>query len=194
MDSLLYETHASMCVLKRGQVLARAGEVGSVWQVHAGVLVLREPSLGGGQAVQLALPGDLVGAEALCGECYAFDVTTLLPSSLFRVRCHDEVSTHLALQRAYQQQRQRQGDMLQMRSGTVRERLQYLLRLLTDDGHAPVGLARHELPTLRVMAGIVGSTIETVCRELNTLTQRESAKVFHMPAFGDSAQRLRAVA
>jgi hypothetical protein len=62
---------------------ATAGAMGGVWRVLSGAVVLtgqggqRDPRLAG-----LALPGDLLGAEALYLGSYAFTACSLMPCEL----------------------------------------------------------------------------------------------------------------
>ncbi len=54
--------------VRRGHALLTAGAVGPVWRVTQGVFKLEGAGLEGQTPVQLALPGDLIGVEALCAE------------------------------------------------------------------------------------------------------------------------------
>lgn len=169
METILYETRAQHRALKRGDVLVRAGEIGAAWEVQAGALVV-EGGVGDGYGpVHLALPGDIVGAESLFGDCHTFTSTAIMATQLQRVQVIDGVSAELTLQRAFRQQQRRQVEMMFMRSGPVRPRLSYLLQLLAESNGVPEGLLRKDLPVLRVMAAIIGAALETVCRELNAL-------------------------
>jgi len=58
-------------LIKRGQVLVNAGEYGPVWRITEGMFRLERVSHDGLSLVQLGLPGDLLGVEALCAEPYA---------------------------------------------------------------------------------------------------------------------------
>lgn len=169
METILYETRAQHRTLKRGDVLVRAGEIGAAWEVQSGALVL-EGGVGEGYGpVLVALPGDIVGAESLFGDCHTFTSTAIMSTHLQRVQVIDGVSAELTLQRAFRQQQRRQVEMMFMRSGPVRPRLTYLLQLLAESNGVPEGLQRKDLPVLRVMAAIIGAALETVCRELIAL-------------------------
>lgn len=169
METILYETRAQHRAFKRGEVLVRAGQIGAAWEVLAGAVVL-EGGVGDGYGpVQLALPGDIIGAESLFGDCHSYTSTAIMATQLQRVQIIDGVSAELTLQRAYRQQQRRHVEMMYMRSGAVRPRLSYLLQLLAESNGVSEGLPRKDLPVLRVMAGVIGAALETVCRELNVL-------------------------
>ena len=63
--------------IKRGQVLVSAGEHGSVWRITEGVFRFERVGHDGLSLVQLGLPGDLLGVEALCAEPYAYTITAI---------------------------------------------------------------------------------------------------------------------
>jgi hypothetical protein len=169
LDSVLYETHAHLRLLRPGERLSNAGDVGSVWEIRVGALVLEQPGPVASSVVQLLLPGDLVGAETLCGECYVYGVSALLPTTIGRVVCADDLAIELAVQRAFLQQQVRQVDMLRLRSGSVHERLSYLLKLLSEHRAKPGQWERKNLPPLTVLASLVAAKVDTVCREMPAL-------------------------
>ena len=169
METILYETRAQYRALKRGDLLVRAGEIASAWEVKAGALVLQGGTVEGYGPVQVVLPGDIVGAESLFGDCHTFTSMAVMATQLERVQIFDGVSAELTVQQAFRQQQRRQVEMAFLRSGAVRLRLTYLLQLLAQSNGLPDGLLRRELPALRVMASIIGAAPETVCRELNAL-------------------------
>ena len=63
--------------IKRGQVLANAGEYGPVWRITEGLFRIEREGMDGLSLVQLGLPGDLLGVEALCAEPYAYAITAI---------------------------------------------------------------------------------------------------------------------
>lgn len=191
-NSVLYETHAHLRLLRPGQRLASAGDVGSVWEIRVGALVLEQAGPDeASSVVQLLLPGDLVGAETLCGECYVYDVSALLPTTIGNVVCADDLAIELTVQRAFLQQQVRQVDMLRLRSGSVHERLSYLLKLLSEQRAKPGQWDSKNLPPLAVLASLVAATADTVCREmpalLGTAHKLAAQKVLELPV--DAAQR-----
>lgn len=154
-----------LCV-ERGQTLLRAGATGPVWRVTQGAFCLEREARDGPGVVQLALPGDFVGVEALCQETYTCNVTALTGSMALVMGNVHLAQTRLLAAVVRQQQRQTL-DMTLLRSGPVVGRLRHLLSLLVPSADSP--LERTALPALKDMAQIVASTPETVCRELNRL-------------------------
>ncbi len=74
--------------VRRGHTLLTAGAVGPVWRVTQGVFKLERAGLEGQTLVQLAMPGDLIGVEALCAEPYAFSVVALVAAQAQPPSCH----------------------------------------------------------------------------------------------------------
>lgn len=159
--------------VRSGHILGLAGESAPVWRVKTGAFRLQRPSLDGHIDVQLALPGDLIGLEAMVQQVYTFTAVALLDARVELVRLGDSAALHAALRDAYVQQQRQMLDAVHLRSGPIAQRLKHLLVLLsrTPGGDVRV-LQRDDLPTLRDMAQIVDSALETVCRELNALMPR----------------------
>ena len=161
--------------LESGQLLIEAGQDGPVWRVRSGVLRLERPGQDGTMLVQLALPGDLVGVEALCAQPHAFTVSALCKAEIEQLEPTGELSYYATLAQAFLQQQRQTLDMMRLRSGSIAQRLAYLLTVLGKDQEGRVRIVeRDELPTLREMAQIVDSAFETVCRELNALLPRKA--------------------
>lgn len=151
--------------LPKGHALYQAGQTGHVWQIQRGLMWL---SADQGQALTwLALPGDMLGVETLCGEAYACTAVALKGTTLARLSVDTQWGQFSVVAQGYLQQQQRLRDMARLRSGTVGARMSHLLRMLAleFDGGERV-LQRHELPTLREMAQLIDAKPETVCREL----------------------------
>jgi Cyclic nucleotide-binding domain len=154
-------------IVKRGEVLVSAGHAGSVWRVTEGVFKLEKVEPQGLTLSQLALPGDLIGAESLCGEACAFTVTALSMGKLASQDIQGELSKFATLAKAYLQQQRRAIDTMKLREGPVKDRIGHFLTLFArnaDGTHRD--LDRSDLPALRELATILDSTCETVCREL----------------------------
>jgi CRP-like cAMP-binding protein len=166
----------SVVHVRSGHILGLAGESAPVWRVKTGVFRLQRPCLGGQVDVQLALPGDVIGLEAMVQQVHAFTAVALLDASVEYVHLSDSASLHAVLLEAYAQQQRQMLDLVHLRSGPIAQRLKHLLTLLarTPEGTFKT-LQRDDLPTLRDMAQIVDSALETVCRELNALLPRERA-------------------
>lgn len=161
--------------LESGRILVESGQRATVWRVLSGVLRLERPSPDGQMLIQLALPGDLVGVEALCAQPHAYSATALTDCRVEAVEITGELSHYATMAKGFLQQQRQALDMIRLRSGPIQQRLAYLLTVLGKDidGRARPVL-REELPTLREMAQIVDSALETVCRELNSLLPRKA--------------------
>lgn len=163
--------------VRRGQTLLIAGTLGPVWRVNQGVFKLERPSLEGQTLVQLAMPGDLIGVEALCAAPYAFSVTALVSGKAQPQQIGHEAARHTTMAQGFLQQQRQTCDMHQLRTGPISRRLAFLLTVLGKqaDGRV-IELQRKQLPTLKEMARVVDSTFETVCRELNALVPERHEK------------------
>jgi CRP-like cAMP-binding protein len=142
-----------------------AGESGPVWRVVEGIVRIDRVSGQSHQPVQLALPGDLIGTEALCGQAYQFSAVAFTPCKLEAVRPEPKAIAAGLLQQALLQQMTRSLDMAHLRSGTVVQRLGHLLSLMPREVNAP----QPSLPALREVALLVDAKTETVCRVLGQL-------------------------
>ncbi len=185
----------SLRSLPSGHTLIEAGQRGPVWRVITGVLRLERSGQDGQMLVQLALPGDLIGVEALCAQPHAYSVSALINAEVEPVMINGELGHYALLTKGLLQQQRQTLDMMRLRSGPIQQRLAYLLTVLgkgSDDRLRPV--QRDELPTLRQMAQIVDSALETVCRELNVLLPRQLAArkpIKAAPAAAPAKQRSR---
>lgn len=178
------------------------GDTGTVWRVRQGVVRLNRPAGAGRLPVQLALPGDLIGIEALCDQPYqfcaeAFTDCELEPVPLGTAAEGDPLRQAL-LREVLLQQQSRSQDMATLRTGSVLERLVHLLRLLGLPWQGAQAVAggqadaiRQALPTLREVAELVDAKTETVCRALAQLLPPRSRKggPARRPAEADRATR-----
>jgi hypothetical protein len=165
------------------QSIFLAGESGPVWRVVEGVVRLDRDSGPIRQPVQLALPGDLIGAETLCGQPYQLSASAFTCCRLEPVRPDPEAASGSLLQQALLQQLDRSQDMAQLRTGSVLQRLTHLLRLMGLEWrpeqcalNGGVDAIREALPTLREVAQVVDAKTETVCRALAQLLPPRSRK------------------
>ena len=165
------------------QSIYLAGESGPVWRVVEGVVRLDRDSGPIRQPVQVALPGDLIGTEALCGQPYRLSASAFTRCRLEPLRPGSDDAPEPLLQQAVLQQLGRSQDMAQLRTGSVLQRLSHLLGLLGLDrvvheaGRVDQADAvRRALPTLREVALLVDAKTETVCRALAQLLPPRSRK------------------
>ena len=143
---------------KRGESIHASGDHGQAWRVVSGAVRLDAWGPDGPMFASLALPGDVVGAEALVGGHYAFGARALTPSVLtpWKVPRTSLLGLFASMQR-------RAADVLALRGGRAADRVAGLLRLLEGSGASATG--NHiEMPRLRDVADITDLTIETVSR------------------------------
>ena len=156
--------------VSRGQSLLAAGGVGPVWRVTQGVFKLERHGQDGQILVQLAQAGDLIGMESLCAEPYAFTAVALVAAQAKPLAAGQDLDRYTTMTQGFLQQQRQTCDMHRLRTGSIVQRLAYLLTVLGKQADGRVlPVLRKELPTLKEMARVVDSTFETVCRELNTL-------------------------
>ncbi len=130
------------------QSIFLAGESGPVWRVVEGIVRIDRQNGTLRQPVQLALPGDLIGTEALCAQAYQFSAVAFTPCKLEAVRPEPKATAAGLLQQALLQQMTRSLDMAQLRSGSVVQRLGHLLSLMprAENAHQPSLPALREVP------------------------------------------------
>ena len=170
--------------VRAGQAsLFRAGECGPLWRVVEGTARLDRENGATRLPVFLALPGDLLGIEALCDQPYQFTASAFTDCRLEPVPVTSEVERQALLRQALFQQQMRGHDMATLRTGSVLSRLACLLRLMglpwqgahaVDERHADV--LRAALPALREVAQMIDAKSETVCRALAQLLPPRSRK------------------
>ena len=170
--------------LRAGQEsLFKAGEMGPLWRVVAGTARLDRENGSSRLPVQLALPGDLIGIEALCDQPYQFTASAFTDCRLEPVVVPGELERQALLRQALFQQQLRSHDMATLRTGSVLSRLASLLRLMglpwqgahgVDEARADA--LRAALPALRELAQMVDAKAETVCRTLAQLLPPRSRK------------------
>lgn len=170
-------------VLAMGECLFEAGHAGPVWQVTRGMLRLERIGEEGASFVQLALPGDLVGVEALCAEPYAFSVAAVVDSEAVALVLDSDAARHQTLAHAFLQQQRRTAEAVRLRSGSVASRVEHFLGTLAQASGALTQRVRDaELPYLRDIAQIVDSAPESVCRAMSGLVAPRRPRRHRSPA------------
>lgn len=104
-----------------------------MWRVVQGIVRLDRHTGPVCQPVQLAVPGDLIGIEALCGQPYQLSVSAFSPCCLEAVRTGSDSVSPSLLQQALLQHLNRSQDMAQLRTASVLQRLIHLLSLVGQD-------------------------------------------------------------
>ncbi|MDD0841048.1 hypothetical protein PSQ40_20895 [Curvibacter sp. HBC61] len=156
--------------LTMGERLLDAGQAGPVWRVTRGVFRLERLSDEGWSFVQLALPGDLIGVEALCTQAYAFGATAVVDSEAVPLTLESDALRHQVLADAFLQQQRRSAEAVRLRSGTVASRVDHFLATLAHATGVITQRVRDcDLPYLRDIALIVDSAPESVCRAMGSL-------------------------
>lgn len=170
-------------IVPRGRSLITAGGVGPVWRVTQGVFKLERQGQDGEILVQLARAGDLMGVESLCAEFYAFTAVALVTAQVQVHAVSHDLDRYTTMKQGFMQQQRQTCDMHRLRTGTIVQRLAYLLTVLGKQADGRVlPVQRKELPTLKEMARVVDSTFETVCRELNTLLPERKQPRLRVPS------------
>lgn len=170
------------------QAVFDAGDTGALWRVLRGVVRLDRQGGDHPLPVWLALPGDLIGIEALCELPYQFAATALTTCQMQTVALPSPHLRGALLQEALLQQQRRGQDMATLRTGQVGERVARLLNLLDlpwrdlDRSDLPrADAVRAALPTLRDIALVVDAKTETVCRALGHLLPPRSNRAAAAP-------------
>ena len=170
---MLNPSPASVRVRAGQEGLFKAGDVGPLWRVVEGTARLDRETGSSRLPVQLALPGDLIGIEALCDQPYQFTASAFTDCRLEPVPVATEAERQALLRQALFQQQLRCHDMATLRTGSVLSRLASLLRLMGlpwQGAHAVdetcADALRAALPALRELALMVDAKSETVCLSL----------------------------
>jgi hypothetical protein len=158
-----------------------SGQSARLWRVVSGVLRLVQRERDAQHLMSLALPGDLLGIEALCNMPHQLSAEALTDVVLAPVEPQNETERQQLMVLALLQQQQRSHDMAQLRTGPVLPRVATLLKVM---GHAPALVGqladpdalRSSLPPLRELALVVDAKAETVCRALAQLLPPRTRK------------------
>ena len=144
---------------KRGECVYATGDQGQAWRVVSGAVRLDTVGPQGPMFASLALPGDVIGAEALVGGHYAFQARALTPCALAPWK--EPKTSLLGLFTATQR---RAAEVVALRGGRAADRVARLVRLLMGDGEPAQAGSQVVMPRLRDVADITDLTIETVSR------------------------------
>jgi CRP-like cAMP-binding protein len=155
------------CDLPAGSELT-AADAQRLWSLKRGVLAVYDTNEGshGSRPCYLARPGDLIGAECLAGEPSPGRVTVLAAASLVAIPRGTLAQRQGLLAQAYGQARRQAREFVQLRSGSLTDRVRHLLLTLGSAHGEEVDL---ELPPLRQLAGLLDATPEAICRVMGGL-------------------------
>ena len=164
----------------RGSMVFIAGESGPLWRITEGVVALQTSDGIDGQLVQVAIAGDLLGIESLCGQHYGLSARALTACKLERVEPDGDSDRLRLMRQALLQQHDRGIDMVGLRTGSVSDRLELMLQLLGHDwrelqsvSKPTIETIRCKLPSLSDLARAIDAQKETVCRALGRLLPRQ---------------------
>jgi hypothetical protein len=137
----------------------------------SGAVRLDTISAQGPAFANLALPGDVIGAEALVSGHYAFQARALTPCALAPWK--EPKTSLLSLFTATQR---RAAEVVALRGGRAADRVARLARLLVGDDESTPAERPLVMPRLRDVADITDLTIETVSRVAATPTRNGASR------------------
>ena len=157
-----------------GRVIYSAGDAGLAWRIAQGSVRLDRPAGDSEERfANLAVQGDIIGAETLIFGHYTFTATALSPCVLAPWPEGDASSAGESLLHALGTSQKRMAEVIALRCGQAANRVRGLIHLLAlghGQGHGVCHLpASLTLPSLRDMADITALTAETVSRILSSL-------------------------
>lgn len=141
-----------------------------LWRVRQGLVGLAAPQCDGeaGAAEALARPGDLLGVPNLLGPQQTIAVRGVTDAVLEVVLPQHHSAAEL-LGAAYAQACRQHRELMRLQKGAVADRVRDLLVMLTEQGCGHLDASAMTLPTLGVLAWVIDSTEESVCRVLARL-------------------------
>jgi len=145
-----------------------AGQAGIPWRVINGAVRLDRIGAEGYSFAGLALPGDVIGAEALLSGSYAYEAHALDSCYLQPWLPDAAKPSGEALLRTLAAIERRAADALALRCGEAFDRVRRLFQLLAGEANKNRAV-RIAIPRLRDMAEMTGLTVETVSRIISQL-------------------------
>jgi hypothetical protein len=140
-----------------------------LWLLRQGVLALGH-TVDKPRPHYLALPGDWIGVETLIGEPAPAMSWVLADAVIVPAACSGPSERSALLAAAYAQARRQALEFLQLRSGSLADRVRHLLLLLGVSQGEDMDV---ELPSLRQLAGLLDATPEAICRVLSGLRRMD---------------------
>jgi len=156
-----------------GKSIFAAGAAGTAWRVVSGSVRLNrtEPD-GTAMFANLAVAGDVIGAETLLFGTYTFAAVALSPCLLTPWPGGEASPARESLLLTLAQAERRAADVIALRCGQAADRIKRLVRLLAENATAAGSGApawQVALPGLKDMAEITALTVETVSRSISGL-------------------------
>lgn len=163
---MLDATPSDSLALTKGQSLEMSAGDG-VWRVTSGMLLIGDPARPDQPPWRLALPGDWLNLESVCGLPTDFQVSTLMSGALQAVPAAQGEAASRLLHRMVRQQQQWARNLLALRTGPVERRIEHVLALAGQArGRLSWDASAQELPLLRDIAALVDAAPATACRAL----------------------------
>lgn len=144
---------------KRGESVYASGERGQAWRVLSGAVRLDTADPAGPTFANLALAGDVIGAEALVDGRYAFRAQALTACVLTPWK-----ESRTALLGLFAAAQRRAAEVVALRGGRAADRVARLVRLLGQGSEPVLAGSQIVMPRLRDVADITDLTVETVSR------------------------------
>jgi CRP-like cAMP-binding protein len=156
---------------KAGDLIYKAGQTGPAYKVLTGTVRLDHAHAGHKSVfANLAIAGDLMGAEVLLRKPYAFDAYALTDCEI-SVWQESTILLADALAEQLMKSSYRQSDVVSLRCGMAMERILKFVQLLSHKS-AIEKTENLALPPLKETADITDLTIETVCRCIASLRKQ----------------------
>lgn len=172
------ELVSGLRILRSGALLDETDAL-PLWRVRRGLMALGARDGREGERTHfLAVPGDLIGVEALVGEPAALRACAVTAVEIEALACVDLRLQPDLLRQAYAQARRQGREILRLRTGLVADRVRQMLLLLGE--HADADDAEVELPSLRRLADLLDASPEAICRVLGRMRQLD-VLVTHRP-------------
>ena len=167
-----YPSVSAVRVCAQGEIVHDIGASGAAWRVQSGTVRLDAAEDGSDTLVfaSLAMPSDIVGAEAMLFHRYHFRATAMTPTVLIPWPTAPEPQVESVLG-AMVRAEASAAKVVALRAGTAIERMSRLIQLLASV-RCGEAYGQFALPSLRDMADITNLTHETVSRCLNGLRRQ----------------------
>ncbi len=157
-------------VFTQGQCIYTSGSSGLAWRVVSGSLRLDRPDDDGETSfANLAIKGDIVGAETLLFGHYTFTATALSNCVLSPWPEGCGAPAGDSLLHTLAKTERRAADVIALRCGQAAERVRRLVMLLAQKQDDSSGSLLVTLPPRQDMAKITALTLETVSRMVSGL-------------------------
>lgn len=167
-DDLLAWCGADREQFRRGELVFRPGRFQWPFVIVAGAMRLDLPA-GDDSALQLALPGDLLGIEQLIGQPQSTFGRAIVETVIAPLGAIPEAMHQNALIRQLVASHRRALEQARLRFGPASERIRALLLMLAQHERTPDEPMCCELPRLSDIAALTDTAPETASRVISSL-------------------------